>query len=1251
MKWITAAQLERWAETLAARAQLPGLIRALVRASTEQISTIRFPSEEKSQVHGFDGHLVAAGVPFVQDGESYWEFGTSDEYLAKANKSVKERSEQTPDEKRATASFVFVTPRTWNKPAGDENELQKWRERNRSDRGWKEVVVIDAVMLEDWLEQRPPVAARYARYELALVPTLGARSTDEYWDEYTSRFKMAPTEQLFLCERDEARAGVLKHLRSGPGPLELRADSPDEAIAFAIAAIRASDPDLREFLESRTIVIDTAEAARELATTKDLIFIPRGNVTITGQLARLAATLIAVGRDRPELGSYVRLDRPTSTAFAAALQGMGLLEETSSLLARSCGRSVTVLMRLFPNGDVGVPQWAKQGPVLIPALLSGAWDSASQEDKRVVCKLAGTDAYEKYEAELRQFQRMDDPPIDREGTVWKMRAPVDAFVHLGHLLGDENFVRFKDVMIEVFSEIDPSLSADSPPKAWEQPKPRYSSWLRDGLATTLLQFAVNHEGASLQISGTTPQAFVDELVKSLPGLSSDARITASLRNELPLLMEAAPRPFLKAIDSLLAGDGQLLIPMFREGGFFSSFSPHTYLLWGLEALAWDPEYLVEVSLVLAKLARIDPGGNLSNRPINTLIEIFLPWHPNTNASQEQRLAALDLIVREVPEVGWTLISKLLPTMHSVGQNTAKPKYREAGGSGKEILTRGMVLTAYETIISKAFGLAGDHPDRWSYLIRDFTNFSPKQRSELSSLLEKFLKRAPEGNRKIVWTAIRDELNRHSTYKEARWALPAAALQPLSRLVEQFAPSDPKEKVTWLFDDQFPVLSGSDRDPERAVNDARRQALAEIVNESGIEAVLGLAESVKLPHTVAFTLALLALDVAAYERLFELSLRSEAEKLWQFSNALSGAAAQRFPGEWPKVFQRQITKNKLPIERIVALLQYWPDTRPTWEFVASLSREQDEAYWSKKPAWPIRARPDDLIYAAEHYMKCARFVAAIESFGEEAATLPKELVFALLNGAVNELNRTPTAATGMFTYYLEQILDALEKSGAATISEIASVEWAFFPLFEYGQRRQLRLHRVMAQDPKFYVSLICAVFRAEDEEPSEPSPEERARATAAYRLLQSFGELPGRKGETIDSEQLGAWVRDVRRLGQEAKRRGMTEEFIGHVLAHAPVDPNDEAWPHMSVRDLLEDLRSDETERGIQIERFNMRGVYSKALFEGGKQERGFSVQYREWAAKCDSWPRTQKTLRQIAEEWVRHAEWEDAETRKDRMRD
>jgi len=1209
---------------------------------------MRFPSGDKSQIHGFDGHLVAAGVRFTQDGESFWELGTAQGFVTKANNDIKDRSEQTPSDRRATASFVFATPRTWNESG--ENELQKWRERKRLEFGWKEVVVVDGVMMEDWLELCPAVAARYARREFGSAPKLGARSTEEFWNEYASRFRLPLTEQVVLCQRERASNELLKHLRSGPAPLVLRADSPDEAIAFAIATIRTADADVRQFLEARTIVLDTDDAARELAERTDLIFIPRGTVTISGRLARSAPTVVAVGRDRPDQEAYVRLDPPTADAFAEAIKTMGVPEEKARLLARACGRSVTILMRTFPNGDAGVPEWVKGERTLIPALLAGAWDSGSDEDKKIVCSLAEVDAYEKYERQLRRYQRMEDPPIDREDSVWKMRAPVDAFVHLAHLLGEDDFARLKAAAIEVFSEIDPSLDTPTPPDSFQQPKPRYSSWLRDGLATTLLQFAVHHEGAELTIAGTTPQAFVDSLVNTLPGLSSDWRLIASIRAELPLLMEAAPRPFLTAIERLLEGDGHQLKPIFREGGFFSSFSPHTYLLWGLEVLAWDPEQLAAVSLILARLAKIDPGGTFSNRPLNTLTEIFRPWHPNTNASQEQRLATLNIIVREVSEIGWSVISKLLPTAHNVGQYTAKPKYRESGGSKNERLTRGMVLSAYEDIVEKAFLLADDDPDRWSYLIRDFPNFTPALRFKMTGLLEQYLEGATEEDRRRVWSGIRDEVNRHGAFKDAKWALPPAELQLLSQLAERFAPSDPTAKVAWLFDEQFPHLPGTDAEPGQVVAEARKQALAELVSNSGTEGVLTLAKSVELPHLVAFALPSVVEDMSTYERLMAAALSSGAEKLEQFAAALSGMASYKFPDEWGEVFRVQAAASELSVPKTVSLLQYWPDKRSTWDFVASLGGDLERSYWSTKQARPIRGELADLIYAAEHYMNVRRCIAAIQSLGKAAGTLPVDLVFRLLNAAVTELNVDPNSGTGMFTYYLEHILDALEKRSAASISQIAQIEWAFFPLFEYG-RRPLRLHRVMVEDPSFYVSLLCAVLRGEGEEPSEPTAEQRARATTAYRLLTSFAGFPGVEGDAVNEERLGSWVHEVRRLGREAGRRAMTDEFIGHVLAHAPLDPNDGAWPHRAVRNLIENLNSDETERGVNIERFNMRGAYSKALFEGGKQERGFAEQARAWAAKCNSWPRTQKLLNQIAKEWDRHAEWEDSEARKDRLRD
>jgi hypothetical protein len=87
-----------------------------------------------------------------------------------------------------------------------------------------------------------------------------------------------------------------------------------------------------------------------------------------------------------------------------------------------------------------------------------------------------------------------------------------------------------------------------------------------------------------------------------------------------------------------------------------------------------------------------------------------------------------------------------------------------------------------------------------------------------------------------------------------------------------------------------------------------------------------------------------------------------------------------------------------------------------------------------------------------------------------------------------------------------------------------------------------------------------------------------------------------------------------------------------------------------VRDEIERMRSVELERGVQVERYNMRGVYGKAVFEGGDQERELAEEYRRYAAIAAAWPRTSALLTAIAKGWQRDAEREDLEAAQRKLR-
>jgi hypothetical protein len=286
MKWIRALDLEQWADTLGARNAFPALIGDLIRASAKDIDSFRFPSGDKGQVRGFDGSLVSAPAPpFVPGGPSIWEFGVSENAAAKAGSDYNKRVDEIAEAERAGMTFVFVSPRTWDNP---KVKLDDWIKEKKNQKDWADVKYIDGVGVEAWLDEHPAVASRYSRYELGRYPQLGARSTDEFWEDYSARFKPDLTEDVLLCDREKQADDLLPKLAQGLGTVILTADSPDEVIAFAVAAIRKARPEVRLFLEARTIIIDHDDAAMLFARKLGLTFLPRAQARQrAGQLAKI----------------------------------------------------------------------------------------------------------------------------------------------------------------------------------------------------------------------------------------------------------------------------------------------------------------------------------------------------------------------------------------------------------------------------------------------------------------------------------------------------------------------------------------------------------------------------------------------------------------------------------------------------------------------------------------------------------------------------------------------------------------------------------------------------------------------------------------------------------------------------------------------------------------------------------------------------------------------------------------------------
>ncbi len=155
--FVTVPTLRRWSDRIDAPALFPGLLRRLVIATVPPSTTIDFPAQESVRRSGFDGAVVCdAGNAWVPGGRSVWELGVSASQKAKADDDFDKRTERTPPDERAASTFVFVTPRHWEKK-------RQWAAERNAEGAWKLVRAYDADDLIQWLETADAVAAWFGR--------------------------------------------------------------------------------------------------------------------------------------------------------------------------------------------------------------------------------------------------------------------------------------------------------------------------------------------------------------------------------------------------------------------------------------------------------------------------------------------------------------------------------------------------------------------------------------------------------------------------------------------------------------------------------------------------------------------------------------------------------------------------------------------------------------------------------------------------------------------------------------------------------------------------------------------------------------------------------------------------------------------------------------------------------------------------------------------------------------------------------
>jgi hypothetical protein len=295
---VTSTELESYANTRESESVIPELIYLLVTHSArEDLTACRIPYGDAINQPGWDGLVeTEQGFrQFIPRKKSFWEISTGANPQGKATKDFKKRTGNTSLQEREDATYVFVTSHGagsdgWNQPAQN-----KWI-RRRENSGWRDIKILDAVQLADWIRDFP-VIGKWLLKKMGLVKTFWGFSTPaEHWENLIHLSRStdpALPAKLFLVGREQALTEVERLFRTETSVLLLGIETESDAEDFVAAFLSTLDGQKRQDFGNRCIFVRDAESwisIAKLKTSHVLVAHPKLDLESSGEQLHIEAT-------------------------------------------------------------------------------------------------------------------------------------------------------------------------------------------------------------------------------------------------------------------------------------------------------------------------------------------------------------------------------------------------------------------------------------------------------------------------------------------------------------------------------------------------------------------------------------------------------------------------------------------------------------------------------------------------------------------------------------------------------------------------------------------------------------------------------------------------------------------------------------------------------------------------------------------------------------------------------------------------
>lgn len=1210
---IKANDIISWSETIYARSQFAVLLRKLIHSTHQNLKQIDFSGNDDSQRAGWDGFLETdEGNAWIPAGKSGWEFGVNQNVKSKADGDI-EKSIQAMGDECANITFVFVTTRRWN---GKNDWIQEQKNRNV----WKDVRAYDASDLEQWLEQS--TVAQIWFLEQINRPTTDVMSLESYWEQWANVSEPALCPKLFTSNIEKYKNEINSKINDPHNPILITADSTGEGIAFVCQVFNCNDlldkkdnvmivsnagiiPQLININPNTIIVTANREVEKELAPIKNVV---KFLIYPTKSISDADISLSVLDKDN----------------FKESLTIMGKTDDDIDMLINQSGRSITILRRLLSNiPAIKKPEWATNIEIaenLLPFLFVGVWSTKDEGDKEILEKISDK-SFNELEKIFNNYIQVDDTPFWSIGDYRGLTSKIDVLFAIKSAITEEDINHFLQIAKDILSEYDPALDLEKEQRYLANiyhKNRKYTNRLRENILETLILLAVYGQSwFNLDMQGKISY-LIHEILTPLTN-----RVLESNVDNFPMYAEVAPNEILSIIERDLRSETSSIITLLEPiSGTWFQGSSRTGLLWALEKLAWHPDTFARSVYILAKLSETEIQDNLSNKPINSLKHIFRVYRPNTCASQEQKLEVLQVMKRKFPNVAWHIFVSIINDAYQafIVENH-QYKWRE-NAIYSELDESSMIefkKSVFEMMISYQDYSMDKLIDfvELLYMLDDF------RQNQFWYLVDNLLEKDSLSEKDKA--ELRENIRQKRNYT-------LKLTQQGKQIYQKLEPKNLIEKHLWLFKSDWIELSEDDVDNEiidyhkkqEIIKEKRTSALKEIFQHNGIDGILSLFIQGNCSY---FGTDILVNSVFSDKDIKEILEKSSVdflksnEKYNDYSHFISNMFYSIPNLEQKRNLIGDLTSHLSENEKL-RLYLILPFNQWVWLFVDLLDKNLREKYWFEVK--PHHCQTDEeLKIAISHLLsvkrgKVAFHLAKYHLEKIDIYTLCQILEDLLKNNTNKDSEYLPSQ------FYFKEAFKLLNSSNIIDYKDKVYLEFGYINMLkEYGNIKLAdyapNLSQYIFEHPEFFAEIISFVYKREDgiDDFNKGNYTDEQVSNLRYKYYSIMDDLsfPNLNKEEckIEIEKLINWIYQVRKLCKESDRLEITDLQIGKILAHSPVDSEDNIFPCNIIRDIMEEIQSESILDGANTGIYNSRGVVTKSLNEGGQKEYVLANQYQEWA--------------------------------------